>query len=42
MVWHVLAEPDAVYEDLGTDWFSRRDDSAAPPFSTLFFFPSFI
>ena len=29
MIWHVLAEPDAVYEDLGADWFTRRDDSAA-------------
>ncbi len=29
MIWHVLAEPDAVYEDLGPDWFSRRGDSAA-------------
>jgi transposase len=29
MVWHVLAEHDAVYEDLGADWFERRSDSAA-------------
>jgi len=29
MIWHVLAEPDAVYEDLGADWFTRRDDTAA-------------
>jgi len=29
MIYHVLAEPDAVYEDLGADWFSRRDDTAA-------------
>jgi transposase len=29
MIWHVLAEPAAVYEDLGADWFTRRDDSAA-------------
>ena len=29
MIWHVLAEPDTVYQDLGPDWFSRRDDSAA-------------
>jgi transposase len=29
MIWHVLSEPDAVYEDLGADWFSRRDDAAA-------------
>jgi transposase len=29
MIYHVLAEPDAVYEDLGADWFTRRDDSAA-------------
>ena len=24
-----MAEPDAVYEDLGADWFTRRDDTAA-------------
>lgn len=29
MAWQVLAEPDAVYEDLGADWFARRDDTAA-------------
>ena len=29
MVWHVLADTDAVYEDLGADWFTRRSDSAA-------------
>jgi transposase len=29
MVSHVLAEPDVVYQDLGPDWFSRRDDNAA-------------
>ena len=29
MIYHVLAEPDAVYEDLGPDWFTRRDDNAA-------------
>ncbi|MFZ0666252.1 MAG: IS110 family transposase [Acidimicrobiales bacterium] len=29
MIYHVLAEPDAVYEDLGSDWFTRRDDTAA-------------
>ena len=28
MAWHVLAEADAVYEDLGADWFTRRDDGA--------------
>jgi transposase len=29
MIYNVLAEPDAVYEDLGSDWFTRRDDNAA-------------
>lgn len=29
MIYHVLTEPDAVYEDLGADWFTRRDDTAA-------------
>jgi transposase len=29
MIWHVLAEEDAVFEDLGSDWFERRSDSAA-------------
>jgi transposase len=29
MIYHVLAENDAVYEDLGADWFTRRDDTAA-------------
>lgn len=29
MIYHVLAEPDAVYEDLGAEWFTRRDDTAA-------------
>lgn len=29
IVWHVLAEHDAVFEDLGADWFERRSDSAA-------------
>jgi transposase len=29
MIYHVLAEPDTVYEDLGADWFTRRDDTAA-------------
>lgn len=29
MIWNVLAEPGAVYEDLGADWFTRRDDTAA-------------
>ena len=29
MIWHVLAEDDAVYEDLGADWFERRNDNAA-------------
>ena len=29
IIWHVLAEPDAEYEDLGADWFERRNDSAA-------------
>jgi transposase len=29
IVWHILAEDDAEYEDLGADWFERRNDSAA-------------
>ena len=29
MIYHVLAEDGAVYEDLGADWFTRRDDTAA-------------
>ena len=29
MIWHVLAEDDAVFEDLGVDWFERRTDPAA-------------
>jgi transposase len=29
MIWHVLAEDDAVFEDLGADWFERRTDTAA-------------
>jgi transposase len=29
MIWHVLAEDDAVFEDLGSDWFERRADTAA-------------
>jgi len=29
MVWHVLADDDAVYQDLGADWFDRRSDAAA-------------
>ena len=29
MIWHVLAEEDAVFEDLGTDWFERRTDTTA-------------
>lgn len=29
IIWHVLADPSAEYEDLGTDWFERRSDSAA-------------
>jgi transposase len=29
MVWHVLADNGAVYEDLGADWFERRSDAAA-------------
>lgn len=29
MIWHVLAVPDGVYEDLGADWFTHRDDTAA-------------
>ena len=29
MIYNVLAEPDAVFEDLGADWFTRRDDTAA-------------
>jgi transposase len=29
MIWHVLAEDDAVFEDLGADWIERRTDTAA-------------
>jgi transposase len=29
IVWHVLAEDNAEYEDLGADWFERRSDAAA-------------
>ena len=29
MIWHVLATDDAVYEDLGADWFDRRSDTVA-------------
>ena len=29
MIWHVLANDDAVFEDLGSDWFERRTDPAA-------------
>jgi transposase len=29
MIWHVLAADDAVFEDLGADWFERRTDTAA-------------
>lgn len=29
IIWHVLAEADVEYEDLGADWFERRNDSAA-------------
>jgi transposase len=29
MIYHVLAEPQAVYEDLGADWFDRRQDTQA-------------
>jgi transposase len=29
MIWNVLAEPQGAFEDLGADWFTRRDDSAA-------------
>ncbi len=29
MVWHVLAEDNAVFQDLGADWFERRSDTAA-------------
>jgi transposase len=29
IVWHVLADDDAEYQDLGADWFERRNDSAA-------------
>jgi transposase len=28
-IWHVLADDEAVFEDLGADWFERRSDSAA-------------
>ena len=27
MIYHVLAENDAVFEDLGADWFQRRSDT---------------
>ncbi len=29
MIYHVLAEPHAIYEDLGADWFQRRSDTQA-------------
>ena len=29
MIYHVLAEDDAVFEDLGADWFQRRSDTQA-------------
>ncbi len=29
MIWHVLAAADAVYEDLGADWFEQRSDTVA-------------
>jgi hypothetical protein len=29
MMYHILAEDDAVYEDLGAEWFVRRSDTAA-------------
>lgn len=29
MIWHVLADDAAVFEDLGADWFERSSDSAA-------------
>jgi hypothetical protein len=29
MTWHVLADDDAVLEDLGADWFERGSDTAA-------------
>jgi transposase len=29
IIWHVLADETAVYEDLGAAWFDRHDDSAA-------------
>jgi transposase len=29
IVYHVLAEPDGVYRDLGADWFQRRSDTQA-------------
>jgi transposase len=28
-VWHVLASPDATYEDLGPDWFTSHSDTQA-------------
>ncbi len=29
IVWHVLASPDATYEDLGPDWFTSHSDTQA-------------
>ena len=29
IIYHVLAEDDAVFEDLGADWFQRRSDTQA-------------
>ena len=29
MIWHVLADEDAVFQDHGADWFDRRSDTAA-------------
>ena len=29
MIYHVLAEDDTVFEDLGADWFQRRSDTQA-------------
>jgi len=29
IIYHVLAEPDGTYQDLGADWFQRRSDTEA-------------
>jgi hypothetical protein len=30
IVWHILSDPQARYNDLGADWHDRRVDKEAP------------